>query len=800
MHGVVLGQIVDLGMLQVVTLLSNGGIIGHRSADITFIIPGFVDDRTIARCGKVESAEVVKLSEPEIAARIEVLKRIKEFEKVLDLDSHDIALRVEKALQEIHSADSTSWETVSTAEIASRISDSKPPSVITALGVHKYLVEKYKQYVAPGSSFLFSQTFLVRPKAMIDNLNYVDRLVARRDPRINSFLEKAREIIASRPRSSPSTSSEITVVPHPKITFSEDDMAIIEFMRNFLRVKRSIQTDPHKSSVYTIMRWLGLYPNETLSEDLVHRFLIEIGALSPWAELRKYGAHRETSPVIMGALKKGVTAPGCPSPDEFYAQDIVAHLRHDFGDTPVYVIDDATAEELDDGLSIEPDTTTEGCYWVHVHIADPTSLLHPLHTASKKARELNCTQYFVAGTEPMLPSEVVRGISLGSTAEELKTLTFSFKVDESGEAIDYAVRAGIVRNVQVMTYTEVNELIGSPSTERYKYPFGRPENAVPPPPTTQFEARHVENLRALNEVRRRLAKWALQKNTFSMNSEDVAITLENKRLPDITDHTRPHFFDGVPAMSYAVSSGSLTLAHRVVAESMKMASRVASRFFRDRDIPALRRSLSPPLVASPEAMREVLSKRNEHGEVPMLKVFHTGITMPSGRYTLEPKGHWSMAIPDGEGYVRVTSPLRRFADLLHHWQIKYALLETKEPCFSRDWLGQYATELELMEKHMKNIDFSDSAFWAVKYLEQYARNPWPVDGRNPLEDLEVFTTGHIRQDSTTGIWRAQARVDELGLRAVLINVARNTVSGSVIKARFHSVQLGPQPAVFLTPI
>ena len=46
--------------------------------------------------------------------------------------------------------------------------------------------------------------------------------------------------------------------------------------------------------------------------------------------------------------------------------DANADVRYDFGDMPVYTIDDEFAHELDDGISIEE--TDEGT-WLHIHIA-----------------------------------------------------------------------------------------------------------------------------------------------------------------------------------------------------------------------------------------------------------------------------------------------------------------------------------------------------------------------------------------------------------------------------------------------
>jgi len=67
-----------------------------------------------------------------------------------------------------------------------------------------------------------------------------------------------------------------------------------------------------------------------------------------------------------------VNVPLCP--ENVYPCDAVEHLRHDLGNFPVSVIDDAGAEELDDDLSVEPVPNEPCSAWIHVYIADPTSV------------------------------------------------------------------------------------------------------------------------------------------------------------------------------------------------------------------------------------------------------------------------------------------------------------------------------------------------------------------------------------------------------------------------------------------
>ena len=60
----------------------------------------------------------------------------------------------------------------------------------------------------------------------------------------------------------------------------------------------------------------------------------------------------------------------------------------------------------------------------------------------------------------------------------LPVMTFSMKVDESGDITDYKIRAGLVRNVHKMAYDDIDLQLNAPKFDPLVYPFHKP----PPPP------------------------------------------------------------------------------------------------------------------------------------------------------------------------------------------------------------------------------------------------------------------------------------------------------------------------------
>ncbi len=179
--------------------------------------------------------------------------------------------------------------------------------------------------------------------------------------------------------------------------------------------------------------------------------------------------------------------------------------------------------------------------------------------------------------------------------------------------------------------------------------------------------------------------------------------------------------DDVPAM-----------ANFVVAEFMILAGRVAAAYGAEHGLAMAYRYQNAPQTRS--VTEELLAMRTNmpdlstvgappvspiddsgfiaHGLVPYDDLIQRGITLGSGGYSVRSAPHFSLGITAGTespyaplphmrdaltngGYVRTTSPLRRYPDILAHWQLKHHLVRGK-PLFGehdierllRSWRGK----------------------------------------------------------------------------------------------------------------
>ncbi|KAJ2722414.1 3'-5' RNA exonuclease complex component [Coemansia sp. Benny D115] len=142
---------------------------------------------------------------------------------------------------------------------------------------------------------------------------------------------------------------------------------------------------------------------------------------------------------------------------ELYDRDICEDIRHDFGNMKVYTIDDEGTKDVDDGVSLEKVVTASGeeQSWIHIHVADPTAIIHPGSIIGQKAQRVVRSVYLADGVSSMLSGPAANElVSLvrRENNEPVNTMTFSALIGADGDIVDYKVRPGLIRNITATSY------------------------------------------------------------------------------------------------------------------------------------------------------------------------------------------------------------------------------------------------------------------------------------------------------------------------------------------------------------
>ncbi|KAF8907292.1 hypothetical protein CPB84DRAFT_1725584 [Gymnopilus junonius] len=811
-QGIVLGENIQNQKWVVLSLTAKGQIIAHFRGDVYFAIPNFISASLAERCSVSPTP-----TKQETAARVEVLKRLRNLTTRVDKQAAGLQQKPMNVYVEVMSEDPTRWTKTTVSEVTALLYDR--PLFMDYYMTHKYLMDRPLQFVAVRG-YLRNQTFAVRPRRDIDEIQMVASHIydyrdsPESDLPYKRFIEKARRVVKEYDNDKTRRNSGPIAQEPANVKWGAEDQLFLRFFLRSLEQHQTNQVDPYTMSRTTIVKDI-LRPSVPINDPLAHELAIKLGIIAPWQDLFEFSPvlnpwgdfenrktlEKEGNSILRTCRK--AEAGAVLGPMDFLPSDPLESVRHDFGGARVFVIDDASAEELDDGISLERIPTEPRNHWVHIHVADPATIIHPEHALSKRARERFSTYYLSQQTYPLFPKALVHspqnGLSLSDKpgGEPNRVLTFSVKVDDEANILDYTVRAGLIRNIRKTSYEDVDMALGHPVSLKV-FPFGGSQKIKNGPPLDEQDVRDLQVLQKLadHQIAKRFRQGLFN---FSASASQV---IWNSQVPE--DIRSPSMsgsvYHGFPDLTYTVyETGSTDSGSRsLVSEMMKLANRVSSRFAIDHNVPVVRRTLEPGVV-TPEDLQEILEMRTPNGYVPMQEIVKRLKINPAGMYTLQPLRHHSLGIPEGEGYARATSPLRRFEDLVIHWQLHYALLGSKARSsapFDVGDLEKLAAEFETLNVTQRKLHSNDTLFYCLMYLKRYADDTAKGIERpfgDPLSSMRAWTRQLARKSLVSNDITVLVHLPDLGITAYIEDLPpslRHLPIGTELCVKLKRIDLG----------
>ena len=336
----------------------------------------------------------------------------------------------------------------------------------------------------------------------------------------------------------------------------------------------------------------------------------------------------------------------------FNVQDSFAGLT-DRTDLEVFSIDSETTQDMDDAVSLEThgDRITLG-----VHISNVAHVVSRGCFLDQGARERAETVYFPEGRVDMFPRELVsKKLSLTAGDPRPALSLFATFKKEDFALIDYHFETTVIRVSKNLTYAEATEI------------FHR----------TQWGKSLVVLANSLRNGR-------VEKGAFIVQLPELKIRVEDQ--------------DGISISKDYMDSP----AHNVVSECMILMNRLSGAFFDKNEIPALFRSQAQEI--DPEA-REI-----DPADVlfPVKVIKH----LKPSFVTSKPEAHKSLGVTS---YVQMTSPIRRYMDLLMQRQL-ISWLEEQKIYYSESELEDTNTRVSLATREIKNAQRSRHRYWLIRYL------------------------------------------------------------------------------------
>ncbi|EFX02806.1 mitochondrial exoribonuclease [Grosmannia clavigera kw1407] len=554
------------------------------------------------------------------------------------------------------------------------------------------------------------------------------------------------------------------------IMWTDLDLRILHFMHLWASFQRFSTSSRLHWVGASVLRALERYGEaEYLTMATGWTLLQEVGWVAPWDLPARYSmALPDVPPLRTGGLLRelSVRQPSSPSVP-LLADDIFAQHRRDWADLPVYCIDAIGASDIDDGISLER-TANPDEFWIRVHVADPASSILPGSPLAELAARLPQTAYLPGHHVRMLPNDVVR--ERFSLAPNRPCLTFSAKVDRrNGTVLASEITPGWMRRAVFITPDDVTAVVADAEAAAIRenrtvasnflqppahlnlpgitttFSVGKPPASVTEPTAAHGhrmttaadlgpdERADLEILATLATSLRavRLANgamplyWPRPSVEVSLSNTDVVVL--DKGVEGGTSDASSSFlqctgdpyiriwYDGVDDQANALASNA---GSRLVESIMRLAGEVAADWCHTRGI-------AVPFRGQPDAARHLPqlraltrdhvypklvagSRPSEAALRPLRRL------LGADEVTAEAVPHVTMGVAR---YVKATSPLRRYADLVTHWQIEGELLREIEanetskprgangPPFTRDQLEHDVLPLlRVRERTMRALD------------------------------------------------------------------------------------------------
>jgi len=693
------------------------------------------------------------------------------------------AQRTTKSIYDlVRNPNATQKTSVFTPNVAKLIFKNEEPSHAQLYATHKLLADDPVHFAPDPIRHLETASFIVQAQRDILLVQRVSSWIRDNSEVLQEFMDKCRKIIdISRSLPSPVEPTRLQQEVPRDLWFNRREQRIIEYIAGYVTGRTGFIPEDLSSLTPTLIKRLGMYGPD-ITPDPNRRaamlLLTEIGAWQPSENLAMHTDAARITRQIFQPRKAFDT----------YPSDNLSQYRHDFGTQTIYVIDDASAHELDDGISME--TTSDGT-WLHVHIANPSAFFGPESHVAKLARLRQTSLYLPDTAYPMLPTIGSGGDGFSRTASETPTMTFSARLGSDGNILDYKVRPGIVRSVKIMTYSDVDSgvfsAIMAPErawwTASYTSPVheGKEFDQV-----TEEMRTHILSMANAVDAHR---QWRFRNGALKLDFARANVRVSPPPLNIAPSHPASHENPMQPMSKYTiptfvrgyagvrVSFGNpQSPSSSLIEEMMIIAGRVAGLAAKENNLPVAYRGLSTRI---PEDLMRTCRDRHLAGEAIIPVDLSRQVLGTAGSWNLRisptPQTHDFLGIPAKEGgYVQVSSPLRRYLDVLAHWQFEAFIKQTPLP-FTHDDLAS-TNEFSLHQasrRIFRRIHFTRQVnrFFVIHALSQLTREPGSVGSTHlTYKNGNVTLTGHLMDREMVG-WAAglprSIEVQELGVGGML---------------------------------
>lgn len=375
--------------------------------------------------------------------------------------------------------------------------------------------------------------------------------------------------------------------------------------------------------------------------------------------------------------------------------------RLDLRSEAIFTIDSADTKDIDDAISVK---RKDGGYELGVHIADVSHYVRPGSELDREAMRRGTSVYYADRVVPMLPKELSNGICSLNPCEDRLALSCLMDIDGSGEVTGFRFAKTVIRSRVKGVYSEINRLLEDFGTEELRSKYAEVMDSLALIKELAGKLEERKKLRGVPEISTSESRLII--------SDDVCVGVEKKERGE---------------------------SEEIIEDFMLLANECAAKLGKRNRLPFVYRIHEEPSEEKLSGLKTTLALLNipfsankahwqpsdfsellENAKGTRYDMIINSMTlraMSKARYSIEPTGHYGLALAD---YTHFTSPIRRYPDLAVHRIISGFLGGmTAEECHKRygDFAAQAAEQSTGAEIRAMSAERSCEDRYKAEYMK-----------------------------------------------------------------------------------
>lgn len=428
--------------------------------------------------------------------------------------------------------------------------------------------------------------------------------------------------------------------------------------------RKNVPPPAFRDELIDALKEFSLFSNEAKDgafiKELLRRASLPPQPQTAFRALVRLGVWNEDENLLLH--ENGIT-PSFPEQIENDAKRIAAtnHLidvtksREDLTGLAAFTVDSSLTRDYDDALSVRQ--MEDGAFEVGIHIADAAEFVSRDDPLDKEAAQRVSSIYLPDDRISMFPPVLSEGAFSLKAGEDRLALSFLLQMDADANILESRIVPTVVRIKDQLTYHDVDSRLPGDN-----------------------------GLSILYELARKLRQKRLERGAIILPLPEINISVNSAGMIQVTRYEKE------------------TPSQVLVSEWMIAANAAAADYLADNGVPAIFRGQA-------ECRPETEFVKSEY---ELFAVYRQRRLFSRAELSPVPKAHCSLALSN---YTTVTSPIRRYSDLVVQRQLKSALAGNPG-LYSRDEIEQIITTLSVAQGRIFTIQRKWTRYWLLKYIEQ----------------------------------------------------------------------------------